>query len=144
MTDFYYTRNETFDSTFADEAYYDEQSGRLAILTISGDTLVYVVPREIAMGFIDSDSQGRFFQRYIRGAYSREESSYYQFFVERDNVTTAPVSVSVDVPDADEDFSLGRYSVIAYFHSLEDAYAAFDSVSKTGAYVTLTAGESDE
>lgn len=146
---FVYTNHAGFDSSsFADQVWYNVQSEELVIETLSGSTLQYNgVPYKTYTGLVNSDSAGAYFAQVIKGRYDYVGTVDYAFYVLADStpdeVTEAPVAVEGVLAESDDQTvgleDLGKYSVTAYFDSLEDAYTTFSYADGVANYVTLTA-----
>lgn len=138
MNTFKYTDHAAFDSTFAEQGWYNAYTGELVIETTNGDLLRYQeVPNDIGIGFLNADSQGRYYQRAIRGILTSSMDIDIDFFV-----LDAPAdekSIEAEIK-SEEDFEpLGRYTVTSYFDSAEDAFILFSYAEGLGNHTTLTA-----
>ena len=147
---FVYTNHAGFgSSSFADQVWYNVQNEELVIETLSGATLQYNgVPYETFTGLLNSDSAGAYFAQVIKGRYNYVGNVDYAFYVLADSTPDeAPVAVEGVLAESDDQtFGLGdfgKYSVTAYFDSIEDAYTTFSYADGVANYVTLTAEKDD-
>lgn len=141
MNTFTYTDHFVTDSSFAEEAFYNGDTGVMVINTTSGDSLTYNdVPEDAWTGFTESSSAGAFYAREIRGNYPYDPTVEWGTFVDKERTPEVP-----EVPSPSDDGAGFRYGVTAYFSNLEDAVTLFSyAEGSSGGSVTLTAFNLDE